>query len=165
VNLRRRQSLRRIVWPTAFLVSPIPLFWPCASPRSFLNAGFRLAGGPIVGGPSGSMGLPDLAVAARAALFRTSVRPHRAATLQGLWAQILALQDTGNRSPSIGLEVTDPYRPDRPRRNREGPICGTKRRPPKDGFRGVSFPCLAPRCTLLRSRWCPSGVNIALVSA
>jgi hypothetical protein len=26
-------------------------------------------------------------------------------------------------------------------------------------FRGVSFPCLAPCCTALRSRWCQSGVK------
>jgi hypothetical protein len=26
-------------------------------------------------------------------------------------------------------------------------------------FRGVSFPCLAPCCTVLRSRWCQSDVK------
>ena len=26
-------------------------------------------------------------------------------------------------------------------------------------FRGVSFPCLAPCCTVLRYRWCQSGVK------
>src|SRR5918997_7211568 len=26
-------------------------------------------------------------------------------------------------------------------------------------FRGVSFPCLAACCTVLRSRWCQSGIN------
>ena len=31
-------------------------------------------------------------------------------------------------------------------------------------FRGFSLPWLALRCTVLRSRWCQSGVNIALVS-
>ena len=31
-------------------------------------------------------------------------------------------------------------------------------------FRGVSFPCLAACCTVLRSRWCQSGVKIALVA-
>ena len=29
----------------------------------------------------------------------------------------------------------------------------------------VSFLCLAPCCTVLRSRWCQSGVNIVLISA
>ena len=32
-------------------------------------------------------------------------------------------------------------------------------------FREVSFPCLAECCTVLRSRWCQSGVNIALAAA
>jgi hypothetical protein len=31
-------------------------------------------------------------------------------------------------------------------------------------FSGFSFLGLAPRCTVLRSRWCQSGVNITLVS-
>jgi len=31
-------------------------------------------------------------------------------------------------------------------------------------FKGVSFLCLAACCTVLRSRWCQSGVNIALTS-
>src|SRR5215217_8512228 len=31
-------------------------------------------------------------------------------------------------------------------------------------FRGVSFPRLAACCTVLRSRWYQSGINIALVS-
>jgi hypothetical protein len=30
--------------------------------------------------------------------------------------------------------------------------------------KGISFPCLAACCTVLRSRWCQSGVNSALVS-
>jgi hypothetical protein len=30
-------------------------------------------------------------------------------------------------------------------------------------FRGVSFPCLAACCTVLRSRWYQSGINITLV--
>jgi hypothetical protein len=31
-------------------------------------------------------------------------------------------------------------------------------------FRGVSFPCLAECCTVLRSRWYQSGINITLLS-
>jgi hypothetical protein len=31
-------------------------------------------------------------------------------------------------------------------------------------FSGVSFPCLAAWCTVLRSRWYQSGINITLVS-
>jgi len=31
-------------------------------------------------------------------------------------------------------------------------------------FRGVSFPCLAACCTVLRSRWYQSGINITLVA-
>ena len=32
-------------------------------------------------------------------------------------------------------------------------------------FRGVSFPCLALCCTVLRSRWYQSGINVSLLSA
>ena len=32
-------------------------------------------------------------------------------------------------------------------------------------FRGVSFPCLAACCTVLRSQWYQSGINITFVFA
>jgi hypothetical protein len=42
----------------------------------------------------------------------------------------------------------------------QGFAWGCKSRIPKP----VSFPRLALRCTVVRSRWCQSGVNGALVS-
>ena len=64
------------------------------------------------------------------------------------------------REPTSGLEPLTPA----PATSDTSSVAGVCRGLQMRIFRGVSFPCLAACCTVSRSRWCQSGVKIALVA-